>query len=578
MSFPASHAKCRPAIPRIFALIAAALLCGAISVFGQTVYWDINGNASGAGGGTAPAGTWSTSVANWNTTSGGGSGGTISSWVNGRDAVFSAGTNATGSFTVTVSGTVGVSSINVGEGTINFTGGTINFSDASPDFTVGTGLTATVGSVISGSNGLTKAGSGTLTLSGANTFSGNTTINAGALVAANNTALGTSTFGNTIASGGALHLQGGITLNEGSFSVAGTGVSNTGALRNLTGNNALTAALTLTGNTTIASDAGTLTLSGQVNLGSTAGLNALTVTGAGNTTFTGSIHDTGSITKTGTGTLTFSGSTGNTFSGGLNINSGTVIMAKTGGTYAAGGGNINVGDGVGTAGSAVLQYNASNQLPNYTTLLTVNSDGKLALNGFAQTLDKIAGTGQIDLGTGGYLGVGLNSGSSTFGGSLTGTGTVEKLGAGTLTITSDISNSNATLALSGGTLQLSNADLVLGTLNVTANSIIDFAGTASTLNLTNLSIAAGVTLTILNWQAAVDFFASTNWTGAIHGVAGSSPMNQIIFSGFSGNDTRWLTGSNEITPYVPEPSTYGALMLFLLTGAVGVRKFLLSKK
>ncbi len=547
---------------RNFAVALLVLLCAAVHGHGQIVYWDINGTTSGAGGGTAPSGTWATSGANnWNTISGGGTGGTISSWVNGRDAVFSAGTNATGSFTVTVSGTVGVSSINVTEGTVNFSGGTISFSDTTPDFTVASGLTTTVGSVISGNNGLNKAGTGALTLSGANSFAGVTNITAGVIIVANNTALGGVTSGNQIASGAALQMQGGISMTEGDFTVSGTGVGGTGALRNLSGNNALNAAILLAGDMTVASDAGTMTLSGQVSLGST---NTLTVGGVGNTTITGPVQDAGTITKTGTGTLTFSGSAGNSWTGALNVNSGTVILAKTGGVQSTGGGTITVGDGVGSAGSAVLQLNVSNQIPDYTALLTINSDGKLALNGFAETLNKIAGTGQIDLGTGGYLGVGINSGSSIFGGTLSGTGTLEKLGNGTLTLNGNISDSNATLKLSGGTLQLNGINLTLDTLNVTANSIIDFAGTASTLNLTNLAIAAGVTLTILNWQAAVDFFASANWTGAIHDATGSSPMNQIVFSGFSGSDTRWKSGTNEITPFVPEPTTYGAFLMGFL--------------
>jgi autotransporter-associated beta strand protein len=305
------------------------------------------------------------------------------------------------------------------------------------------------------------------------------------------------------------------------------------------------------------------------------GSNTLTVGGASNLVLSGAINDTGGVTKTGTGVVTLSGSAANNFSGALNIDAGTVVLSKSGGASATGGGAVNIGDGVGAANTATLQLNAADQVPDYTSLLTINSDGRLALNGFAETLDKIAGTGEIDFGAAGYLGVGVNSGSSTFGGSLAGTGTLAKLGSGTLTFNSDITNSGVSLALSGGTLQLSDADLTLGTLNVTSDSIIDFAGTASTLNLTDLAIAAGVTLTILNWQSAVDFFASTNWTGAVYDVTGNSPMNQIVFSGFSGNNTAWASNTNEIRPFVPESSIYGRLLLLMLIViVVGYRKLL----
>lgn len=626
-----------------------------ISAGAQTMlYWDANSSTAGAG--SSPSATWSTS--SWHKYWNDNSGGTTSPerWTNGRYAVFSAGSDATGSFTVTVSGTVRTAGITIEEGTPTFTGGTINFSDASPDFVVNSGLTATVNSVISGSNGLTKSGTGTLifggsaktytgnttvdtgtlqlnssnlinnasdlavasgatfllnwgvsetvgalsgagtanfrtgtftvgdagnstfsgvlqdsygtfvkqgtgslTLSGANTYSGITHINAGAIVAASDTALGASTWGNTIASGAALHLQGNISLTEGQFSLTGTGVGGTGAIRNLGGDNTLNTALGLAGNTTIASDSGTLTTTGQINLGS----NTLTVGGSGNTTLSGTLTNSGSLTKTGTGTLSLSGTGANSFGGALNVNAGTVALAKTAGTHAVAGSALNIGDGAGAASSAVLRLDASNQIADYTGLVTVNSDGVLQVNNFTEGINTIAGTGLIDLATSGYLTVGVNSGSSSFGGSIAGTGTLEKAGSGTLTFTSDIAY-DGTLKLSGGTLALSNVDLSLGTLLITGNSTIDFGGTASLLSLENFTISAGVTLTIQNWANATDFFFAQNWTGASFDTTGSNPMNQVVFAGFVANDTKWQSHDYQITP-VPEPSTYGALLLGALT-------------
>ncbi|MDI1249564.1 MAG: hypothetical protein PSV13_11935, partial [Lacunisphaera sp.] len=128
----------------LFVAFSAALLPA------QTLYWDLNGNTLGAGG-TSPSETWSTggSDKNWSTSSTGTSGGN-QKWTNDRYAVFSAGTDANGTFTVSVPGTVRTAGITIEEGTPTFTGGTINFSDASPDFVVNSGLIATVNSVISG--------------------------------------------------------------------------------------------------------------------------------------------------------------------------------------------------------------------------------------------------------------------------------------------------------------------------------------------------------------------------------------------------------------------------------------------
>jgi hypothetical protein len=64
----------------------------------------------------------------------------------------------------------------------------------------------------------------------------------------------------------------------------------------------------------------------------------------------------------------------------------------------------------------------------------------------------------------------------------------------------------------------------------------------------------------------VDYFFATNWTGATANVRGAAPMNQVAFSGFSAASTGWQSYDKQITP-VPEPSTYGALLI-AFAGAV----------
>jgi autotransporter-associated beta strand protein len=70
-------------------------------------------------------------------------------------------------------GFLGTASLNMGLGAV-----TLN---ATPTVTV-SGGTLTVGGVISGSYGVTKAGNGTLVLSGANSYTGPSTVSAGTLV------------------------------------------------------------------------------------------------------------------------------------------------------------------------------------------------------------------------------------------------------------------------------------------------------------------------------------------------------------------------------------------------------------
>src|SRR6478735_8972828 len=78
-----------------------------------TLFWDRNGSPTGAGSSTATlSGTWNTTTSNWNDSATGS--GSTENFVSGSNAVFSAGTSATGvSYTVTVSGTQNANSITV---------------------------------------------------------------------------------------------------------------------------------------------------------------------------------------------------------------------------------------------------------------------------------------------------------------------------------------------------------------------------------------------------------------------------------------------------------------------------------
>jgi autotransporter-associated beta strand protein len=658
------------------------LLASAGLVVGQaqsTFYWDRNGAPAGAGNtSTILTGTWDTTTANWNDTSTGSN--ATEKFVSGSNAVFSAGTSAAGvGYTVTVSGTQNANSISVEEGTVTFSGGTINL--VGPSFTIASGLTTTVNSVVSGSSGLTKLGDGTLLLAGTNTYSGGTTLSAGTLSLGNNNALGSGTltigtgttitasggsraiannvnvggnftiggsqaltfngtinlgggnrtitvdntavttfagsvtepyysglekagtgqlvlsgnnsftapvtvsagtltlahnnalggagtWNNTVASGATLAVQNNITVNEGSFNIQGTGAGGTGAIRNISGNNTLGGTINLDGDTTITSASGSLTFTGSM-----AASNNLTTSGAGSITLAGAGYGGGNITQngsgSGTGTLTFSGSGSNSYSGVLSINDGTVALAKTGGATAVASSAINIGNGSGAAGSAVLRLEGNHQIADHAGLITIASDGLFNVNGFTEKVNSLTSTGTIGLGAG-SLTVGVNSGNVSLGGSITGAGTLIKEGSGTLALLSSIVLAGE-LQLKAGTLALSGYNLTADTLHITGNSVIDFGGGNSTLNLSNFIIDAGVTLTIQNWTAAADYFYTQGWTGASFGTGGSAPMNQVVFTGYSANSTHWDSYDKQITP-VPEPSTYGLLMLLGASGFAAWRR------
>jgi fibronectin-binding autotransporter adhesin len=147
------------------------LAASTVAADAQTVYWDIDTqNVAGAGGGTAPSGTWSASTHHWNADSTGV--GIPTAWVAGETAIFSAGTNATGAYTVTVSGTQNLAGLTVEEGAVTQSGGTLDFGAGAASIYIDTGASYTEAStgLITGTGGIFKNGTGTLYLRGTNSF------------------------------------------------------------------------------------------------------------------------------------------------------------------------------------------------------------------------------------------------------------------------------------------------------------------------------------------------------------------------------------------------------------------------
>ena len=486
----------------------------------------------------------------------------------------------------------------------------------------GTGAAGTLSGNVSGTGGLTKASTGTWIVSGNNTYSGATNVSAGVLNIQGNTALGTTAGGTTVANTAALQLQNNITVTGEALSLTGTGVGATGALRNISGNNTWTGAVTLGSapGATIQSDAGLLTLSGGI----TGNTRTLTVGGAGNTTLSGIIGTTtGGLVKNDAGTLTLSGN--NTFTGATTLNGGTVsinadnrlgtapgsatasklvfnggtlgttasftLNANRGATLSAGGGTFD------TAASTILTYNGiiagtgsltkansgtlvlggANTYTGPTTLnggvLSINADNQLGTAPGTVTADQLVFNGgtlatTATLALNGNRSVTLNAGGGsidvasattlTFSSTISGGGTLTKLGAGILSLGASTSMGGE-FALSAGTLALNGFNFTVGTLHITGNTILDFGNSAaSILSATNLVIDTGVTLTINNWINVVDYFYVQNDPG---GSAGNAPLNQITFTGgsYTNNDTKWQSYDKQITP-APEPATYGAIL------------------
>lgn len=254
---------------------------------------------------------------------------------------------------------------------INFTtGGSKTFSVANGTQDVDLNITGNIGEPWY--MNVVKSGAGTMKLSGNNTFAGTVTIADGALVAASNTALGAAgTWGNSVANGAALHLTGGITINEGGFTVSGAGVGGTGAIRNLSGNNTLNTSLTIgANNTRIQSSGGKLTLQGYLDTG---GQTVEFKTDGGSMDFQSNTSGNGTIVKTGAGTLDLNGGSLNTA---LEIREGTANLNR----------EINSPSGQGpvigtTSGPAAVLKLSANDLIRNDLFVSVKESGSFDLNG-----------------------------------------------------------------------------------------------------------------------------------------------------------------------------------------------------
>ncbi len=186
-------------------------------------YWDSDGATAGAGG-TTPTGTWGVDTF-WSASADGDA--ATAAWNAGDVGVFAAGTDATGSYAVTVSGTQDIRGLRIEEGNaITLSGDGLRMTSDS-FVSVAGGSTGTVASVISNdvARQLSKGGAGTLVLSGANTYTGVTSVQGGMLsVASLADAASDSPIGNYPTSG-----AGGLVLAGGTFQYTGvTATTNRG--------------------------------------------------------------------------------------------------------------------------------------------------------------------------------------------------------------------------------------------------------------------------------------------------------------------------------------------------------------
>ena len=243
-----------------------------------------------------------------------------------------------------------------------YSGGSVTLGTA--NLTINDLASSAYSGVIIGNGGLIIGGSSSavFTLAGNNSYLGGTTIDAGTLIAAVNNALGHG--GVTIAGGGVLQIDSGVSTGSGALSIAGVGAGN-GALVS-TGTSTFGSNINLTGNATIASLSGDFTLNGSINKTGV----ILTFGGPGTTTVNGQI--TGTTAQ---------------FNSDVVVSGGTVVFNNSGNNYF--GPTTIAGGGSGVNGT-------NNALPT-NTIVTVgsadNTGGTYDLHGFQQTVAGIQDSG-----------------------------------------------------------------------------------------------------------------------------------------------------------------------------------------
>ena len=169
----------------------------------------------------------------------------------------------------------------------------------------------TYSGIISGTGSLTKQGTGDVTLSGANTFSGGTTISGGTLTG-NTTSLQGNIVDNAV-----------LTFNQSATGTYSGNISGTGSFTKLgSGNLTLSGTNTYSGGATVSE--GTLTGTTSSLQGKITNNGAVVFDQSITGTYSSNMSGTGSLTKKGTGRLILQGA--NTFSGGLNLNAGSLYV------------------------------------------------------------------------------------------------------------------------------------------------------------------------------------------------------------------------------------------------------------
>ncbi len=267
---------------------------------------------------------------------------------------------------------------------------------------------------VGGPGGLVLDGGGNMLLEVSNSYAGLTTITNGALFIYNSFSLGATNVGTVVNYGSALYYMNTLNVGLEPITISGPGEYSF-PQGSLVGNGSWAGPITLLGDASV----GCIGTNYSFNLSGP-------IIGTGNLTC---VDQTVAYSFQHSGTIILSGSAPNTFSGDVYVQAGTLLLNKT----AANGAvprNLIV--------NGTVRLGGSDQIANTADML-INTNGVFDTTTNYEYLDTLHGVGAVVLGTNGYVGVGVNNGTSTFDGIVSGAGyapgfSIGKYGTGTFTL------------------------------------------------------------------------------------------------------------------------------------------------
>jgi autotransporter-associated beta strand protein len=462
----------------------------------------------------APGGTWNAADANWTSIRG-------PVWLNRTATPDVAVFNNAGA--VNVAGGINAGQVQFA-GSTTLSGGSLNllpYNNVGPSIDTAGGAVATVTTSLGGSAGLTKTGAGTLVLAGGNTFTGGLNVRGGTVAVDGFQAINRLTPNTrvTVSDGGTFEVRGINALPYLAQSVD-VSVESGGTLRLVSG----------------ASAASTVSHTHLRNVTLGGGSVVLDYSGSGSAYDGSSVKLNGDITSSGTSSIAFG--TANTLTGGIGLN-GARTFNVTGGTLTV---SAEIQNDVDSAAGRLVKAGAGTLVltgvNSYTGGTSVNA-GTLQI-GDGTSAGSVAG----DISNGAAVAFNTPAAGQTFGGVISGGGSVIKAGPGTLTLTGQHTFTGGTV-VQAGTLVLGDGSNAAGLVGLTPPFDL-FAGGQSGTRAITVEAAATARfrpLAQVTGGAGTSVIASSGSGAPAVVVRGGSVENAGQLVGGAGAENGYIDGT-----------------------------------